>query len=279
VLTVAVGPSYFSTVGMALLAGRGLRSEDGGAALRKAVVSESLAVQLFGRGDVVGRRLVAGAGEDASVVEIVGVVAEARQISVFQEAAPTLYYALGDRPARDVYVIVATDGERAAVLGSARTAALAVDARLIVERASSLDAMLRDSARHVRLRSVLMSSLAGLSMLLAMIGISGVVAHFLSEQARDVGIRMALGAAAHREVGRVVGYALLPTVAGLALGVAIAAAASRVMKSFVFGIELTDPTTYALAAAMLLGAALLAAWIPARRTAAVDPVRVLSRDA
>jgi putative ABC transport system permease protein len=279
VLTVATGGGYFSTVGVPLLAGRDLRPEDGGSTVRNAVISESLAVQLFGQAEVVGRRLLDGGGEDPVPIEIVGVVGEARQLSLFQEAAPTLYYPLGDRPTKDVYVILATDGEPAAVLGNARAAALAVDGRLVVERTSTLDAILRDSARHVRLRSVLMSSLAGLAVLLAMIGISGVVAHFLSEQARDVGIRMALGAEARREVSRVVGHALAPTAVGLALGVAIAVAGSRVMKSFLFGIEPTDPTTYALTAGMLLGAAALAAWIPARRTAAIDPVRVLNRDA
>ncbi|HSM61129.1 MAG TPA: FtsX-like permease family protein, partial [Longimicrobiales bacterium] len=111
------------------------------------------------------------------------------------------------------------------------------------------------------------------------IGISGVVAHFLSEQTRDVGIRLALGAEARREVGRVVRHALVPTAMGIAAGAAIAVASARVMESLLFGVEPTDLTTYATAIGLLLGAAALAAWIPARRTAAIDPARVLNRDA
>jgi ABC-type antimicrobial peptide transport system permease subunit len=122
-----------------------------------------------------------------------------------------------------------------------------------------------------------MACLAVLAAVLAMIGISGVVAHYLSAQTREVGIRMALGAASGREVRRVVKQALWPTVIGIAVGLALAVPASTVMRSFVFEIEPTDPLTYASVTALLLGSALLAAWIPARRAAAVDPMRVLNR--
>lgn len=272
VMTVSVAEDYFATMGIPVLGGREVRGEG------EAVVSESLAVQLFGRRDVVGQRLQVGSGDDAHPVDIVGVAAEARQLSAFQKPGPTLYGFVAGRGSFGFYVILATDGDRTAVENLAVQAAAAVDPRIRVTEAYTLRRMLRDGTRHMRMRMWLMTSLAALAALLAMIGISGVVAHFLSEQTHDVGIRMALGAAGRREVGRVVSHALRPTAVGLSVGVVVSVLSSRVMESFVFGVDPSDPATYAVAVTLLLGAAALAAWLPARRAAAIDPARVLSRD-
>jgi putative ABC transport system permease protein len=220
-----------------------------------------------------------GTGEGERSLEIVGVAGETRQLSVFQPPAATLYTPIRLPRTRGFYVTMAAKGNPAAVLEPAREIVLGVDPTLDVDQTTTLDVLLRDGVRHIRLRMVLMTSLAALAGVLAMIGISGVVAHFLSEQTRDVGIRMALGAAARGEVGRVVRHALLPTVIGLGAGVAVAAAASGLMEGFLFGIATTDPITYVAVTAALLGSAALAAWIPARRAAAVDPARVLNREA
>ena len=276
VIAVTVGEGYFTALGIRVLAGRGFRGTDGKGDVAEVVVSESLALQVFGRTSVVGDRLLMG-GE---VLRIIGVVDETRQLSVFQDPTASLYYPLAKRPGygRHFYVGMAVDGDPVSVLQAARDAVLAVNETLEVEQASTFPQMLGDSMRHIRMRMILMAALALIAGVLAMVGISGVVAHFLSEQTRDVGIRMALGAAAGREVGRVVRQAFVPTVVGVAVGVGVALPASTVMRSFLFGIEPIDPLTYLGVTGLLLATALLAAWIPARRTAAVDPVRVLKSE-
>lgn len=277
VTSVFAGEGYFDAVGIQILSGRALRREDGGPEAEGAVISESLAAQFFGRVDVVGRHIVREADAEPGRVEIVGVVRDARQLSPFQDPTPALYYSVHPSQSGHFYVVMAVDGDPGAVLETAREAALSADAALEVERASTLRLMLLAGMSHIRLRMLLMASLATLAGILAMIGISGVVAHYLSEQMRDVGIRMALGAAAPREVARVVRHALGPTVLGVGVGVVVvvAVASSRVMESFVFGIEPTDPITYAAVTAVMLLTAGLAACVPARRAAAVDPARVL----
>lgn len=275
VTSLRVSPGYFASLGIPILAGRGLEDRDATATVPGAVVSESLAVQLFGHTDVLGRHVLIGGGDEPTTWEVVGVVGDARQLSTFQEPAPTFYSPLRHRPESSFYLTMSVDGDPSTVLDRARLAAIAVDPGFRVAEATTLAQMLRDGRRHIRLRMILMASLAALAGILAMIGISGVVAHFLSEQTREVGIRMALGARAGREVGRVVRHALVPTALGLAVGVAIARVASRVMESFVFGIDPGDPVTYVAVMLMMLATAGMAAWLPARRTAAVDPARVL----
>ncbi len=278
VTSLRASPGYFESLGIPILAGRGFEEGDASATVPGAVVSESFAVQLFGRADVVGQHVLTGSGDEPTPWEIVGVVGEARQLSTFQEPAPTFYSPIWHRPESAFYVTMSVDGDPASVLDAARAAATAADPGFEVAQATTLARMLRDGIRHIRLRMILMAALAALAGLLAVIGISGVVAHFLSEQTREVGIRMALGAKARREVGRVVRHALVPTALGLAVGVAVARAASRVMESFVFGIEPGDPLTYLAVTLTMLAAAGVAAWLPARRTAAVDPARVLKGD-
>lgn len=276
VASVAASPGYFAALGIPIRVGRGLVGGDADPGATRVVVSESLALQFFGRVQVLDRRIVMDGSEGSRTMEIVGVAAEARQLSPFQEPTPTLYYPLRPSQSEDFFVAMAVDGDPGAVLETAGAVLTATDARLDVRMASTLHRMLLDGTRHVRLSAMLMAALAALAGILAMVGISGVVAHYMSEHMREVGIRMALGAAAGREVGRVVRHALTPTVLGLGVGVVAAVASSRVMERFLFGIEPTDPVTYGAVAGLTLLAAWLAAWVPARRAAAVDPARVLN---
>jgi hypothetical protein len=273
--TITVGPGYFSSLGIPILAGRGFDDDPAGRR-DEAVVSEALAIGLFGTADPTGRRVVLGSGEHS--MEVVGVVGETRQLSVFQPPSPMLYRSADGVGGGHFYVTARVSGDPADLAEPMRGAALSSGVELVVERSTTLRAMLSDGLVHLRLRLLLMVALAGLAGVLAMFGIGGVVAHYLSQQRREVGIRMALGAAAGREVGRVVRHVLTPTVAGLAVGLLVALGGSRVMEGFVFGIETTDPAAYAGAAALLLVTAALTAWLPARRTARVDPARVLKQD-
>lgn len=279
VALVFVSEGYFGALGIPVLAGRGLLNEDNASEAKRAVISESLAVQFFGGVDVVGRRIEQESENGPGLVEIVGVVGDVRQLSVFQEETfPTVYYPIGRARTDFLFVTVAVDGNPEDVLDTAREAVLSAGVTVEIQRVSTLDRLLRDGVRHLRLRMVLMASLAALAAILAVIGISGVVAHYLSEQMRDVGIRMALGAAAPREIRRVIRHALGPTVLGLAVGLLLAIASSHVMESFVFGIETTDPLTFGGVTVLMLLTAAGAAWVPARRASGVDPARVLNRD-
>lgn len=275
VLSVSVGPDYFETLGLNILSGRGVLAEDSRQDVLPIVVSESLAHQMVGSADAVGHQVWRGADPDPQLLEVVGVVNDSRQLSVFQEAQPTLFYPMDERPPPALYAVLRA-GSGAADMTALTALVSATDDRVTVSEATTLQRMLHDGIRHIRLRLVLTALLAGLAILLAMIGVAGVVAHVLSEQRRDVSIRMALGAEGGREVGRVVRTALAPTAFGVVIGTGLASLGAGVMESFVFGVQPSDPTTFAVALSSMLAVAAVAAWIPGRRAASVDPATVLN---
>ncbi|MEM7414334.1 MAG: ABC transporter permease [Gemmatimonadota bacterium] len=276
VLSVSVAPDYFETLDIRLLSGRGIVADDDRREVLPAVVSESLAHQLVGSADAVGHRAWRGSDPEPQLIEVVGVAADSRQLSVFQEPQPTLFYPMDERPPPALYAIIATGSST--VSDAAPLAALVHDSddRIEVSEATTFEQLLSDGVRHIRLRLVLTALLAGLAVLLAMIGIAGVVAHVLSDQRRDVSIRMALGAQGGREVGRVVRTALVPTAVGVILGTALAALGAGIMESMVFGVRPSDPATFVIALSAMLTVAAIAAWIPGRRAASVDPATVLN---
>lgn len=287
VLRPSVGPGYFRALSIPLLEGRGFEPADGPGAPPVAVVSASLARQLFGDEDAIGRVIVAadgavltGARADVSKetsMRIVGVVGEVRQLAVVREAEPVLYRPFRQSSLRYPTLAVTTEGDPGRALESVRAAAAEQDG-VVIDGVGVYRRQTFHILAPVQLRTVLLAALAGLAAVLAMVGIYGVVSYVVSDQRREIGIRMALGARAGSETGRMIGQALLPSLAGAALGLAVASAVSRVLESSIFEISHLDPLTYALAFSLLVAVATMAAWWPARRAARVEPVTALNED-
>lgn len=287
VVLASVGPSYFETLSIPVLGGRTFEASDDGNSEPVAIVSASLARRLFGDDDPLGRFIVqadgavmmggrAEAGSEKQV-EVVGVVEDVRQLALVREGDPVLYRPFRQTAPRDAVLALATQGSPTRLLEPARAAAAEVDGIVIRDLGAFRDRTLRLLA-PVQLRVVLMGALSALAAALAMVGVYGVVSYVVSDQRREIGIRIALGARKDGETIRMVRGALTPCLAGACVGVLAALALSRTLESSIFEISRLDPVTYVATFLLLLTVAALASWWPARRATRVDPVEVLNRE-
>jgi predicted permease len=281
-----VSPDYFGTMGIRVVAGRAFAPSDGPGGARVAVISELLAERFFPGVDPVGRalemstdtRIEGGkvvAGEHADVT-VVGVASEVRQLAVMLEPDAMVYLPIAQASGQDPTLILRTSGPPADVLDAARAEIRALDATLLVSETDVLERAMSRVFAPVGVRTVLVVVLAALAAFLTAVGIYGVVTYVVSDQLHEIGVRMALGARAGGESRRVIVHALSPVIAGGLLGLVGAWAVSRLVASDLFGVKPLDPLTYLGVLALITSVTCAAAWLPARRAASVDPVRVLN---
>jgi predicted permease len=272
-----VSPGYFKAMGIPLRRGRGIESIDRDGAPRAFVISEETARLYFKGEDPIGKHLEFGWGRDGTRLsgEIVGIVGDVRQGTLRSDVSPHAYAAFDQWPIDELTVVMRTKGDPAAVLRSARSVVAALDKDLPVYDAFTLESMVSRSLGQPRFYLTLLSVFAVLAVVLAAVGIYGVIAYTVQQRTRELGIRMALGASAENVVAMVVGRGFVLALAGVALGSVGAFAVTRVMRSLLFGVSERDPATF-IAVAVLLGVvALVASWIPARRAAKVDPLAAM----
>jgi ABC-type antimicrobial peptide transport system permease subunit len=181
-------------------------------------------------------------------------------------------------PLDEQTVVMRTRGDPTAALGAARGAVARLDRDLPVYDAFTLETMVDRSLGQPRFYVTLLTVFAGLALVLAVVGIYGIISYTVQQRTREIGIRIALGASSDRVVGMVVGRGLMLAVAGVSLGSIGAYALSRVLKSLLYGVGERDPLTFVGVAALLGVAALAASWIPARRAAHVDPLTAMRAD-
>jgi predicted permease len=270
-------PGYFDAIGLPVIAGRGFtESEAAGSALVSVVVSEAAARQLYPDSLALGRRLTFMRQE----LEIVGVVGNLRHWGPLREADVEMYVPYG--PAQSLSLpdwgmtIVIRATESATVTAhQLRQTALSIGPRVIVEDVRSGRESYGDTITTPRQRTVLLALLGALGLLLALVGIFGMTAYAVARRTREIGVRMAFGARPGHVVRRMVADAAWPIAIGTVLGLGTAALTTRVIESFLFETTPTDPVTFATAAVALATTGLIAAWLPARRAARVDPVAAL----
>jgi predicted permease len=267
-----VGPGYLPAMGMSLVAGRDLRDTDNPSAPRAVVVSQSLARTLYPGQDPIGRTaLIPSRGPST----IVGVVADVRQTQLDEPSAAQMYlpYSQGDGLPVDLVVRSAMDP--AGLVPSIRRELAALDATLLVTDVKPV----RDLVdRSVSPRRFLVSLLGGFSLfalLLSSLGIYGVVSYGVNERVQEIGVRMALGATAGAVQRQILGGTLRIALLGLAIGLAGAAALSRLIGALLFETSPTDLVTFGWTALVLLGVAVVAGYLPARRASRIAPMRAL----
>jgi predicted permease len=270
----SVTPGYFEALGLRLRQGRFPTDADARAAEPFAVLSETAARAMFPNDVAVGHQFV----HMKQTWTVLGVVGDARNKSplITDPQRPDVY--LGYQPdprSSALTVVVRQTGRIPRLAEQLRRAAESVGPRVLVEQVRSGRDLFDDRVATPRQQTTLLSLLGGLGLLLTLVGIFGTTAYAVARRTTEVGIRMALGARPGRVVGTIVGDAAWPVALGITIGLAAAVAASRVIASFLFETEPTDALTFASTAVALAGTALLAAWIPARRAARVDPVRAL----
>ena len=269
---------YFGLMGIALKAGRSFRDGDREGAPLVGVVNEQFARRYFEGRSPVGARIRWAREESPTWIEIVGVVADVRHFGLAAAEEPAVYipYAQSQQPwKRWMEVVVAGQSGGAGLAAAVRQAAHAVDPLIPVPEARSLPSILRASLGPERFRTQLLGLFAVLALVLASVGIAGVMSQSVKQRTAEIGVRIALGAEPRRVVAGLLGEGLRLTALGLAIGVGGALALSRVLSSFLYGIGAADPVTYAAVAILLAACAALACWIPARRAASIDPMRAL----
>jgi putative ABC transport system permease protein len=272
-------PSYFSAMGIHLLAGRLFDAGDTRDKPPVTIVNESLAKRYF-RGlpnaDVVGKRIAFGRPIDNSPwVTIVGVVADEKQDGLDRPAEPTEYSSLGQRLQNPLTFVVRTTVAPDAAFAGARAQIAAVDKDLALTQSTTLADVVDDSMADAKFRTALLGAFAGIALLLAALGIYGVLAYFVSQRSRELGIRLALGARPAELFRMVVRQGMRPVVAGASFGLIGAAALTTLMESLLFGVTAIDPAAFVVATAALGTVALAACAVPARRATRLDPLVAL----
>ncbi len=267
-----IGPGYLRTMGIPLRRGRDIDERDIEGAPPVVLINETLARTLWPGQDPIGRRLILGASDQ---VQVVGVTGDIHQSGLDIAPKPEFYMSAYQSGAAASSLAVHANVDAASLAPAVRKAIWAVDPDQPVTELATMEEILDKEVFQRRLQTTLLGVFAGLALVLAAIGLYGVLAYLVGQQVPEIGVRMALGAAPSDIARRVIGHGLRLTLIGLAFGVAGALAISRVLTSVLFGVKATDPATYAMVGAVLLVTAGIASYLPARRAMRVDPIAAL----
>jgi putative ABC transport system permease protein len=274
-----VSRDYLDTMGIRVIAGRSFRDGDRAGTPPVVLINEVLARREFGRESPIGQRVQIG----DHVREVVGVVADVRQMGQELEPAPQYFidfrqwleprvFPLGP------YYAVRTAGDPLDLVAHVRNVARQLDAEAGLYNVATLEALNANRLTRPRLYTVLLGSFALAGLVLACVGLYGVMAYAVTERTREIGIRMALGAQRRDVLRMVLGQGLAVVATGLAVGVAGAVLATRVLKTLLYELTPLDPSTFAAVAALFATAATIASWIPARRATTIDPLLAIREE-
>ncbi|HSJ13458.1 MAG TPA: ABC transporter permease [Longimicrobiales bacterium] len=263
---LSVTPGYFGTLGARIASGRDFTEHDRGDAPLVALINEAGARKWFPGENPVGRRVTA-----VNDYEVVGVVSDVLQENPGTPAVAELYVPYQQRSTRTLRVVVRSRGAPATMMAAIRSELRQLDETMAVRDLAPLEQLVSRSVAQPRFFMALLALFAAGALLLAAIGVFGVLNYSVTQRARELSIRMALGARAPQVVGMIVRRSVLLAGAGLAIGVAAALALGGVLRSQLFQVGVVDPLTLGAVALVLLAVVVLASWLPARRAAAMDP--------
>jgi putative ABC transport system permease protein len=269
-------PDYFRAMGIRLLDGRLFTEADRIDQPRVTVVNEALAKKYFRGENAIGKRIKFARPQDNDAwVTVVGVVADEKQDGLDAAAQPQAYSSIRQRMQNPLTFVIRSTLDDGSVVALARREVQTVDRDLALTAVAPMRAVVEESMGNHRFRTVLLGAFATVALLLAALGIYGVLAYFVSQRARELGIRLALGAKPAALFGMVVRQGMRPVLIGAVIGLASAIALTTVMQSLLFGVDPVDPATYAAASVTLGVVALAACALPAMRATRVDPLVAL----
>jgi putative ABC transport system permease protein len=270
-------PGYFEAMGIRLVGGRTFSNRDDATAPQVVVINRAMARVHFPGEQPIGKRLWLSWSEDGvrRGGQVVGVIDDIHQFGLERAPEPELYLPYDQTPVRQMTVVARTATSPDVVFAAARAAVRELDADLPLFELTTLDRRIQSSAARPRLYMALLMAFAIVAVVLAAIGLYGVVSYAVRQQSHELGVRIALGASRRDVVGLVIGSSLRVTIIGAASGIAVALGASRLLQALLFGISATDPWTYAAVVALILAVGALASWIPALRATAIDPCTAL----
>ena len=274
-----VTPRYFESMSIPLLKGRDFTPTDTKQSPNVAIINDAFARRHFGDEDPLGHR-VNLQGQLRDPLVIVGVVGNIRGFGLDQAPTPELYYPylqdpLSETLSRAMTLVIRTETNPGAMSETLRTELLSLDKALPVYALKPMTEYVHDSLARRRFNMVLLSVFAGVALLLAAVGIYGVISYTVAQRTHEIGIRVAMGAHARDILKMVIGQAMLLTLVGIVLGLAAAVGLTRLMESLLFEVSATDPLTFAMIALILSAVALSACFVPARRATKVDPMIAL----
>jgi putative ABC transport system permease protein len=273
-----VSADYFRTMGVPLKRGRYIEESDDQHSAPVAMVNETMARQFWPHDDPVGKRFKLGV-PNAPWVTIVGVAADVRQMGMDVPVKAEMYFPYRQITTHFWYaprdLVIRTTVDPMSLVAAVRQEIRAVDPDQPISNIATMDQLLSEETGPRRLGMRLLATFAGLALLLASLGVYGVLSYFVTQQTPEIGVRMALGAQQHDILGLVLKKGMRWPLLGIAIGLPAAFALAQLMKSLLFGVSASDPITFAAIALILAGVAFLACYVPARRAAKVDPLVAL----
>jgi predicted permease len=269
-----VGPGYFTTLGIPLTQGRDFADTDADGTPMVIVVNQAMARRFWPKQNPIGRRITT---DNKTWYSIIGVAGDVRQMGLRADSEPEVYMSYLQDPFQWPYLslLVRASSNPVKLFPSIEQAVWSVDKDQPLSNPITLDQARSHSIAQPRIAALLLGLFAGAALLLAAVGLYGVVSYWVAERTHEIGVRMALGARSFDVFVHVVGRGLLLALLGTAFGLAGSLAVTRVLASFLFSVRSTDPLTFAAVALLLMCVALVASYFPARRAAKVDPMVAL----
>ena len=279
----AVEPNYFHTLRIPMVAGRDFSEFDNPKSPPVVIINQTLARRFFPNQNPLGRHVRPGIGNGYApgqppMREIVGVIADVKQSGLDTEAAPEIFAPLAQSPFETMFVVVRTANDPRSLVQPARREVASLDKNAPIYHVETLEQYFAQSAAGARFVTLLLGGFAGLALLLACVGIYGVISYIVVQRTHEIGIRMAVGAQKGDVLRMVIGAGLRPALLGVAIGIAGAARLTRLLASLLYGIKPGDLMTFAWVALILTVVAWFACYIPARRATKVDPMVALRHE-
>ena len=275
IFTTVATPQYFEVAGMRMRAGRAFTNEDRAHTERVAIVNETLARRYYGDTDPLGKRITVGVMDAPRTWQIVGVVADVRSYTLESEPRPEIYVPHAQSGSGSMTFLLATRAAPDDVLPALRAAVWDVDADQTIYSSGTMQSLVAATLAERRLHLTLVGAFSAIALLLAVIGVYGLISFWTRTRVQEIGVRMALGARSADIVRMIVMHAIQLVLPGVLIGTAAALAASRAVRHLLYETSATDPWTYTQLALLMLGVAVAAAFLPAWRAAAHDPLRAL----
>jgi putative ABC transport system permease protein len=281
-----ISPDYFDTMRMQVTRGRNIAQSDSASSVGVVVVNEAFARRHFQNVEPLGQRIIVGRsmGKDLArpiPLEVIGVASDSKQMSLKDAPPPTVYVPTTQVPDalmasfRSFFFVVRTAGDPLSYASAVRREMLALDKQQPLRNVRTMDDVIATSISPQRFHMLLLGFFGGIGLVLAAVGIYGVMAYTVSQRTREIGIRMALGAQMRDVLRMILSHGTKLTLIGVAIGLAASFALTRALKTLLFGVKPTDVTTFVVMSLVLVATALLACYVPARRATRVDPLEAL----
>jgi predicted permease len=272
-----VSPRYFDVVKTPLVSGRGFTQQDDATRLAVAIVNETLAARLWPRGDAIGRRLWLDSLVTAAPVTVVGIARNSKYVTLGEEQQGHVYLPFAQQPRSGMALLVRSPNPPDRLANEVQAALRAVDPNVQGFFTRTLAEHVAVSMLPVRLAAGIAAAIAALALGLSVLGLYSLVSYLVAERTHEIGLRVALGASSADVLRLVLGYGLKLVLVGMAIGIPIALASSRLLGSLLYGVSPTDPGVFGMASSAVLAIAAVACYVPARRAMRMDPFAALRR--